>query len=148
MEETEINSKKRDATTCRYKTMKCNLPRAVKSSGLLHNFCAEHREQQNNNQRKLDAKNRERAKSTRKCRKKNTDPYAFNYRTRKSDREKKPKSEIELMMYKKHEKHVPLSPSKEVSTRMLQHLVSILQREVLAANGSGAEDQVCVNAQP
>ncbi|TMW67078.1 hypothetical protein Poli38472_012194 [Pythium oligandrum] len=43
---------------CLYKTGKCNNERALKTSGQPHNLCEEHRNRQNEHQRKLDAKNR------------------------------------------------------------------------------------------
>uniref|UniRef100_A0AAV1TC11 Uncharacterized protein n=1 Tax=Peronospora matthiolae TaxID=2874970 RepID=A0AAV1TC11_9STRA len=44
---------------CRYKTGKCMQERALKTSGVAHNLCDEHRNRQNQHQRKLDAKNRQ-----------------------------------------------------------------------------------------
>ncbi|CAI5741883.1 unnamed protein product [Hyaloperonospora brassicae] len=44
---------------CRYKTGKCVQERALKTSGVAHNLCDEHRNRQNQHQRKLDAKNRQ-----------------------------------------------------------------------------------------
>lgn len=43
---------------CLYKTGKCMNERALKTSGAAHNLCDEHRNRQNQHQRKLDAKNR------------------------------------------------------------------------------------------
>ncbi|EGZ11075.1 hypothetical protein PHYSODRAFT_264731 [Phytophthora sojae] len=43
---------------CLYKTGKCVNERALKTSGAAHNLCDEHRNRQNQHQRKLDAKNR------------------------------------------------------------------------------------------
>ncbi|POM61036.1 hypothetical protein PHPALM_30017 [Phytophthora palmivora] len=43
---------------CLYKTGKCVNERALKTSGTAHNLCDEHRNRQNQHQRKLDAKNR------------------------------------------------------------------------------------------
>ncbi|TDH66302.1 hypothetical protein CCR75_006813 [Bremia lactucae] len=43
---------------CLYKTGKCLNERALKTSGAAHNLCDEHRNRQNQHQRKLDAKNR------------------------------------------------------------------------------------------
>ncbi|KAG7379677.1 hypothetical protein PHYPSEUDO_008277 [Phytophthora pseudosyringae] len=43
---------------CLYKTGKCTNERALKTSGAAHNLCDEHRNRQNQHQRKLDAKNR------------------------------------------------------------------------------------------
>lgn len=43
---------------CLYKTGKCTNERALKTSGAAHNLCEEHRNRQNQHQRKLDAKNR------------------------------------------------------------------------------------------
>ncbi|KAF4032433.1 hypothetical protein GN244_ATG15683 [Phytophthora infestans] len=43
---------------CLYKTGKCMNERALKTSGTAHNLCDEHRNRQNQHQRKLDAKNR------------------------------------------------------------------------------------------
>ncbi|CAI5726427.1 unnamed protein product [Peronospora destructor] len=43
---------------CLYKTGKCLNERALKTSGVAHNLCDEHRNRQNRHQRKLDAKNR------------------------------------------------------------------------------------------
>ncbi|RMX63161.1 hypothetical protein DD238_007397 [Peronospora effusa] len=43
---------------CLYKTGKCLNERALKTSGVAHNLCDDHRNRQNRHQRKLDAKNR------------------------------------------------------------------------------------------
>jgi hypothetical protein len=43
---------------CLYKTGKCTNERALKTSGAAHNLCEDHRNRQNQHQRKLDAKNR------------------------------------------------------------------------------------------
>nr|CCA18305.1 conserved hypothetical protein [Albugo laibachii Nc14]CCA18422.1 conserved hypothetical protein [Albugo laibachii Nc14] len=43
---------------CLYKTGKCTNERALKTSGVAHNLCDEHRNRQNEHQRRLDAKNR------------------------------------------------------------------------------------------
>ncbi|DAZ92575.1 TPA: hypothetical protein N0F65_012805 [Lagenidium giganteum] len=43
---------------CLYKTGKCTNERALKTTGQAHNLCDEHRNRQNEHQRKLDAKNR------------------------------------------------------------------------------------------
>ena len=45
--------------SCLYKTGKCRNKRAVKANGQLHNLCELHRIRQNRNQRRLDAKNRD-----------------------------------------------------------------------------------------
>jgi hypothetical protein len=67
---------------CLYKTGKCNNERALKTSGTPHNLCDEHRNRQNEHQRKLDAKNR----GTRKEKRIKSNTRAAPYvRSRKSD---------------------------------------------------------------
>ncbi|GMF56035.1 unnamed protein product [Phytophthora fragariaefolia] len=52
---------------CLYKTGKCRNERALKTSGAAHNLCDEHRNRQNQHQRKLDAKNRLHKRERRKA---------------------------------------------------------------------------------
>ncbi|KAE8967301.1 hypothetical protein PR001_g28145 [Phytophthora rubi] len=52
---------------CLYKTGKCVNERALKTSGTAHNLCDEHRNRQNQHQRKLDAKNRLHKRERRTC---------------------------------------------------------------------------------